>query len=169
MSYTTSATSTGFWRNPDIKLYRFAVIGFPTIAILVLLFFIYIYWVIGALVTLPYHLTDYASIYFLVYIVVVPVNIVVPCQRVDVLYVLGFFFNLVSFIVMSWLWFLIFYTRYNCYTGVLPTSCRDAQLFELILLGTVTLFWFFQLVIFFGYCILLRAISHKRSYTQVNI
>lgn len=169
MSLTSSASSTGFWRNPDIKLYRFAGIGFPTLAIIVLLFFIYTYWIIGALVTLPYKLTDYASIYFLVYIVAVPVNLVVPCQREDVLYVLGFFFNLIAFGVMNWMWFIIFYQLYNCYTLVLPTSCRDEQLFQGILLGTVTLFWIAQLVIFFSYCLILRGISHKRRFTQVNI
>ena len=169
MSLTTTVTSTVFWRNPDIKLYRFAGIGFPTLALIVLLFFIYSYWVIGALVTLPYHLTDYASIYFLVYIVVVPVNLVVPCQREDVLYVLGFFFNLIALVVMSWMWFIIFYKLYNCYTGALPQSCRDEQLFQLILWGTVFFFWLAQLVIFFAYCLILRGISHKRRYTQVNI
>ncbi len=169
MSYTTTATSTGFWRNPDIKLYRFAGIGFPTLAIIVLLFFIYTYWVIGALITLPSHLTDYASIYFVVYLFVVPVNLVVPCQREDVLYVLGFGFNLFSFGVITWLWWIIFFKLYNCYTGALPTSCRDEQLFQYVLIGTVSFFWLAQLIIFFSYCLILRGISHKRRYMQANI
>ena len=168
MDYPT-AVNTNFWRNPDIKLYRFGGVGFLTIPILVILIIIYFFWVFGALLTLPNNLTDYASIYFIVYVVVVPVNLVVPCQRADELYVLGFFFNLISLTVMWWLWFTIFYQLYNCYNGSLPISCRDEQLFQWILLFIVSIVWFLQFAIFLFYCMILRGISHKRRRSQINI
>ena len=168
MSVSTTS-STNFWRNPDIKLYRFGGIGFLTIPIIVILFVIYTVWVIGALVTLPASPWDYAAIYFVVYIIVVPVNILVPWTREGPLYVLGFLFNITAFGVMWWLWLNIFFKLYNCFNGVLPDSCRDEQLFQWILLFTVGIVWVLQFAIVIFYCILLRGISHLRSYVQVNI
>jgi hypothetical protein len=158
-----STTNIGFWRHPDIKLYRFAGIGLLTLPIIVILFFIYLFWVFGALLTLPSTLSDYAAIYFMVYVVVVPVNILVPWTRRGTLYVLGLFFNIGSCLVMTWLWFNVFFKRYNCYDETLPLSCRDNQLFELILLFIVSLVCVLQFIILLMYCIILRGVSHIRS------
>ncbi len=164
-----NTSSIGFWRHPDIKLYRFVGIGFLTLPIIVILLIIYLLWVFGALLTLPRTLSDYAAIYFIVYVVVVPVNILVPWTRRGPLYVLGMFFNFGSYLVMSWLWLNIFFKLYNCYNETLPISCRDEQLFQWILLFIVSIVTVLQFIILLMYCIILRGISHIRSVVQVNI
>lgn len=156
-----------FWRSPDIKLYR-VMIGVATIFLAWTVFVVYMLWAWQHIPSLPFTVYWYAGVYYIFYIPIVFINLLVPCQRIDTLYIVGLFFNFLTWALAWWLWIITFYQLWWCYWGVTPAAdCKSLQLIFWIMLFINFWIWVFQTVAFFMYCIIVAGIHSLRKVRTV--
>lgn len=156
-------TIVSFWRHPDIKLYR-VLIGVASAFLMWSVFVVYMLWAWQAIPSLPPGIYWYAGVYYIFYIPIVFINLLVPCQRIDTLYVLGFLFNLLTWVMAWWLWWIAMAQLWWCYWGTTPAgNCKQFQVIWWIMLFINFWIWLFQTVAFFMYCIIVAGVHQLRK------
>jgi hypothetical protein len=154
-----------FWRHPDIKLYR-TLIGAASAFMMPLVFVVYMLWAYQAIPSLSW--ATYAGVWYVLFIPILFVNLLVPCQRIDTLYVMGLFFNLATWILLWWLWISTAQQLWWCYWGQIPAAdCKQLQAINWIMLFINFWLWVFQTVAFFMYCIITAGIHQLRKVKTV--
>lgn len=163
----TQRTIQTFWRHPDIKLYR-VLIGVSTAFLMWFVFCVYMLWAWQQIPSLPPTTYFYAGIYYIFFIPICFMNFLIPCQRIDTLYVLGFVFNFLTWALAWWLWIGTFLQLWWCYRGVIPAAqCNALQAINWVMLFINFWVWLLQTVAFFMYAIIVAGIHGLRKVRTV--
>lgn len=153
-----------FWRHPDIKTCRF-LIGITPFFIAVLVIAVFIMWGLGLIPTVPPNWLFYCALYYVLYIAIVPMNILVSLTRDINLYLYASIINLIELVAISFCSAFFIYQFVTCWEGTQPSSCTNDQAVQIVG-GPVTLaIWLLELIdwILFNYIIRgARQLRHSR-------
>jgi len=159
--YYSPSTVVYLWGYIDIVRYKFQILILAAGEFL-FLWPILIMWAFGLIpsVVSPW---QYCAIYYIVFIPIWLVNIFMSDSRSSVLFVFAFFANTFVFGVCSFVLALIWYDLIQCWIGNLPTSCRDSQPYDFLMLIFTSILWTIALFIWLAYLSIIGRIRQTNS------
>ena len=127
-----SATNIYFWGNFNIRFMQ-SLIPLFTIGEMIALAFVYWFWAMGWIPTIPQDIWHYGGIYFIAFLPIIPLNFAMACSHDRFLFALCFIFNTILFLMMGWLFGLETWQLVQCWTGPSGAPCRNTEFIDILM------------------------------------
>lgn len=125
-------------------------------------------WGLQKIPTLPHTWSDFAAIYYLVFVPVWIINIWMGDSRSKELFVLASFVNNIVFGTCIFSTFLAWYNLYLCWFGYLPLVCRNSGLPNFLAAAFSSYLLWYTLDVFSAYSMIIGRIRQSRSVKGIS-
>ena len=165
--YYSPSTVVYLWGYIDVIRYKWQIL-FLGVGELIFALPIFIFLILGLIpfTALP---PLYSGIWYVGILPIWIVNVIMSDSRSTSLFLFAFFANAFVFLCVSVVFGFLLYNVIACWTGALPTTCRDNQLWALLTLWFTLLLWIICFFIFFAYLAIMGRIRQTNSVNQLKL